>query len=134
MKPGLQVGEVYEFTLTVTEEMRAHFGEVEVHPLYSTASMITHMEWAARQHILPYLEPGEEGVGYHVDVKHLAPTPIGATVRVRATVMEVQLKRVTSHVEAWNDLTQIGDGTFIQGLVPIAKLKEGIAPFFVEVD
>ena len=123
MKTGLAVGHTYEYSLQVTEAMKARFGEVEVHDLYSTASMITHMEWAARQHILPYLEPGEEGVGYHIDVKHLNPTPIGAMVRVKSTVTQIEPKRVISFVEAWNDETKIGEGTITQALVLITDLK-----------
>lgn len=122
MKPGLPVGDCVEYIVTVTEAMRAQFDGATVHPLYATASMISHMEWAARQHILPYLEPGEEGVGCHVDVKHLAPTPIGAKVRIRSTVTEVTPSRVSSQVEAWNEQGKIGEGTFVQAIVPLEKL------------
>ena len=63
MRDGLKVGEQVELTITVDERMRASLLGQPVHPLYGTAAMIEHMEWAARQHILPYLAPGEEGVG-----------------------------------------------------------------------
>ncbi len=122
MKPGLTVGHCYEFSLTVREEMKAQFDAHIVHPLYSTAAMITHMEWAARQHILPYLETDEEGVGYHIDVKHLKPTPIGATVRIRSTVTHIEPRRVTSLVEAWNETEKIGEGSLTQALVPVEKI------------
>lgn len=130
MKPGLNLGQRYEFSVIVTEAMQARFGDVLVHPLYSTASMITHMEWAARQHILPYLEPGEEGVGYHIDVKHLKPTPLGATVRVAATVSELKPNRVSCQVEAWQEAGTkpisapklVGQGIITQALVQLADL------------
>lgn len=126
MKPGLTVGHTYEFSVQVEKEMQAQFGGRVIHPLYSTAAMIAHMEWASRQHILPYLEEGEEGVGHHVDVKHLAPTPVGATVTIRSTVEEITAKRVVSHVEAWYDQTQIGAGQFEQALVPLETLYRQI--------
>jgi fluoroacetyl-CoA thioesterase len=122
MKPGLQIGHQYEYTLQVREDMQAQFEQTVVHPLYATASMITHMEWAARQHILPYLEAGEEGVGYHVDVRHLKPTPIGATVRIRSTVSGIEENKVSSLVEAWNETGKIGEGLLVQALVPLEKL------------
>jgi fluoroacetyl-CoA thioesterase len=117
MRAGLAVGQQIEISITVDERMRASLLGQPVHPLYGTAAMIEHMEWAARQHILPYLEPGEEGVGYHVDVKHIAPAPIGATITIRSTVSQVQPRRVTSQVEAWWGHTQIGQGTLVQALV-----------------
>ncbi len=122
MKPGLAVGQTYEFSVAVRPEMQAQFGDTVIHPLYSTAAMIQHMEWAARQHLLPYLEPGEEGAGYHVDVKHLAATPIGASVTIRATVAEIQPGKVICRVEAWNEHAKIGDGLFTQAIVPLDKL------------
>lgn len=122
MKPGLQIGHQYEYSLEVRPEMQAQFGESVVHSLYSTAAMISNMEWAARQHILPYLEDDEEGVGYHVDVRHLKPTPIGAVVRIRSTVSGVEGNRVSSLVEAWNETDKIGEGMFVQALVPLDKL------------
>ncbi|HEY9686182.1 MAG TPA: thioesterase family protein [Coleofasciculaceae cyanobacterium] len=122
MKPGLQIGHQYEYTLQVREDMQAQFEQTVVHPLYATASMITHMEWAARQHILPYLEEGEEGVGYHVDVRHLKPTPIGAMVRIRSTVSGIEENKVSSLVEAWNETGKIGEGMLVQALVPLEKL------------
>lgn len=130
MKPGLAIGHRYEYTVTVTDEMRARLGEVDVHPLYGTASMISQMEWASRQHILPYLEPGEEGVGWHVDIKHLAPAPIGAEIRIVSEVMATEPERVTSRVEAWHGKTKVGEGSLTQALVSREQLYEraGIDP------
>lgn len=124
MKPGLQIGERFEFSIQVREEMQPQFEGQVIHPLYSTAAMINHMEWAARQHILPYLEPDEEGAGYQIDLKHLAATPLGAIVKIRSTVTQVSALKVTSQVEAWHGETQIGSGTLVQAVVPKAKLYQ----------
>lgn len=122
MKPGLNIGDIYEMEVLVDESMRAQFGTVVVHNLYSTASMMTHMEWAARQHILPYLEEGEEGVGHQVEIKHLNPTPVGAKVKIKSTVTSVDAKSVVSKVEAWNEKHKIGEGVFAQSLVKVSDL------------
>lgn len=124
MKPGLQAGAAYEFSVQVTEAMTARLEGREIHPFYGTTSMIAHMEWAARQHILPYLEPGEEGVGYHVEVRHLRPTPVGGTVTIRSTVSDVSADRVTSRVEAWSDSGPVGEGTLTQAIVPLEVLYD----------
>lgn len=122
MKPGLKTGDRFEFSIQVREDMQPQFEGTLIHPLYSTAAMLNHMEWAARQHILPYLEPGEESVGYHINLKHVAPTPIGATVTIRSTVTKVGRTRVVSQVEAWHQQAKVGEGTLTQALVPIEKL------------
>lgn len=122
MKPGLKAGDFHEFSIQVQEDMRPKFGDQVIHPLYSTAAMLTHMEWAARQHVVPYLESGEESAGVHIDLRHLAATPIGATVRVRSTVTHLDGKKVVSRVEAWHQAIKIGEGTFTQALVSASKL------------
>ena len=122
MKPGLNIGDAYEYNITVADAMRAQFGAVVVHNLYATASMLSHMEWASRQHILPYLEDGEEGVGYHADIRHLAPTPVGATVNIKSTVTHVDGKFVTTKTEAWNDRGKIGEAVLVQALVRVDNL------------
>jgi|GEM_PF-320902 len=117
MRNGLAIGDISEISITVDESMRASLLGKPIHPLYGTAAMIEHMEWAARQHILPYLESGEDGVGYHIDVKHLAPAPIGAEIKIHSTVSDIQPRRISSTVEAWWHKTLIGSGTVVQALV-----------------
>jgi predicted thioesterase len=127
MKPGLQVGELCEIIAKVDEQAKANLLGGPVHPLYGTAGMIAHMEWAARQHILPYLEEDEEGVGYHVDVTHLKPAPLGVKVKILSRVTDIQPRRVTSQVEAWWGDTKLGEGTFTQAIASREKLYACIA-------
>jgi predicted thioesterase len=122
MKAGLQTGDFHEFCIQVQEDMQPRFGDRVIHPLYATAAMLNHMEWAARQQVEPYLEVGEESVGYHIDLKHLAPTPIGATVRVRSTVTHAGSTKIVSRVEAWHESVKIGEGHLTQALVQASKL------------
>lgn len=126
MKSGIRIGQAYEFEITVTEEMRAHFGEVTVHPLYSTAAMLTHMEWASRQHILPVLEDGEEGVGYRMEIDHFAPVPIGETVRITSTVTGIKPNRVICRCEAYHGPRKIGQALVTQAVLPLDKLHARI--------
>ncbi|WP_373533108.1 thioesterase family protein [Vampirovibrio sp.] len=129
MKPGLKAGDFHEFFIQVQEDMRPKFGDQVIHPLYATAAMLNHMEWAARQQVAPYLEAGEESVGYHIDLKHMAATPVGATVRVRSTVTHVGNTKVVSRVQAWHQQVQIGEGALTQALVQASKLYAVVQDF-----
>lgn len=128
MNPGLQIGDISEISVVVDATAQASLLGLPIHPLYGTAGMIAHMEWAARQHILPYLEDGEEGVGYQVQVTHLAPAPLGADVLIRSVVTDIQPRRIASQVEAWLGSTKIGEGTMVQALVLREKLYACVAP------
>ncbi len=124
MRAGLAPGAWAEVSVVVTEAMVARFDELGlVHPLYATWMMVKHMEEASRKLILPYLEPHEEAMGHAVEVVHLAPTPVGARVRVRATLERVEGRRVYTRVEAFNEQKKVGEGRHVQALVPRSWLE-----------
>ncbi len=53
---------------------------------------------------------GFSSVGTHLDVHHMAPTPVGATIRVRAEVLSLEGNRIYFSIEAWDNLEKIGEG------------------------
>ena len=55
MKDSIETGIMQTLEVTVTEEMFAQFHGEVVHPVYSTASMVYHMECVSRDLLLPYL-------------------------------------------------------------------------------
>lgn len=124
MRTGLVLGAEAEVTITVTDDMLARFEELGlVHPVYSTWSMVRHMELASRKVILPYLEPGEDAVGYSVSVIHLAPAPAGAMVTARARLVRLDGNQIVCAVTAHNRATVIGEGTTVQVLVSTERLR-----------
>lgn len=124
MREGLVPGAEAQVTVTVTNDMLARFEELGlVHPVYSTWSMVRHMELASRKVILPYLEPDEEAVGYSVSVTHLAPAPLGATVTARARLVRIEGNQVICATSALSGSTTIGEGTTVQVVVPAAGLR-----------
>jgi fluoroacetyl-CoA thioesterase len=126
MKLGMTPGQTATVEAIVDETMFAAFAGQVIHPIYGTAAMIAHMELAGRRIILPYLEPHEEGVGYAIAVRHLAPTVAGMRVTARATLTEVRGNRVICRVEAHNPRGLIGDGTFTQVILNRVDLERRI--------
>lgn len=128
MRSGLQVGSQSTVSTVVTENMVARLGGQQIHPVLATAQMIEWMEWAGRRLILPYLEEGEDAVGYAVDIVHLAPTLVGESFRATATFVGLEKNRIIADVAADNARGRIGQGRFIQVLVPkdslIRRLEE----------
>ena len=102
MKPGFEPGIAREITIQVTEDMCPAFNGVVVHHCYATWSVAHHFEQVARKVLVDYLEAHEEGVGSHVSVDHLAPCPVGRSVRVRAELTEVVRER---HIRVVCDVT-----------------------------
>ena len=84
---------------------------------FSTPSMISLMEQAAIEAINDYLEEGQTSVGYEVNVRHLAPSDIGATVIAHAELLEVSRNRLNFQVEAYDGDRKIGEGTHRRAII-----------------
>ena len=110
MKPGLEPGLSHE----MTEETTANHAAQNLVPkgkmVFSTPSMIGFMERCSVQLLAPYLEEEEYSVGYRVNIKHIAATPIGQKVRVKARVQSINGRRIILAVEAYNEKEKIGEG------------------------
>lgn len=117
MVAQVALGHTAEIEITVADRMRAQFDDGLVHEIYSTSSLVHHMEWVARKAILPFLEEHEEAMGCHVDVAHLKPTLIGMKVQIRATVSEVLKNKIVCDVEAFNGLGKIAKGYVTQAVL-----------------
>jgi predicted thioesterase len=69
-----------------------------------------------------YVDAGEQSVGYRVDVRHLAPTPIGKAVTSKVSLREVNGRRYVFDVEVHNeDGVKIGEGTHERALIEISR-------------
>ena len=58
-------------------------------------------------------------MGVVVNIKHIAPTPAGLNVKVRAALTEVQGRRLKFQVVAHDDVEEIGQGTHERVLVEV---------------
>ena len=89
------------FTLLVQPEHLANrFKDAMLPPVLATPVMIMVMENAALNAIKAYLDPGESAVGTAVDIRHLAPTPVGRQVVGVAEVTKVDGRRIEFSVRA----------------------------------
>jgi predicted thioesterase len=61
--------------------------------------------------IKPFLPAGSSTVGTLINVKHLAATPIGMTVRCETELIEVDRRRLVFLCRAYDDAGLIGEGT-----------------------
>ena len=103
-------GMVEENRFTVEESHSAsQIGSGDMRVL-ATPAMISFMEKTSHRLLMGHLPPGQSSVGIKVEVQHLAPTPLGSTVRVRSEVLHVDGLRVTFKIQAWDDQEQIGEG------------------------
>lgn len=113
----LPIGLSCEETYNVEEQHTAyHIGSGDERVL-GTPWMIAFMEQVSNRLVAEHLPEGFMSVGIHVDVKHLAATPVNAAVRIRVEVLEIVKQRVKLVVDAWDEQDKIGSGTHWRAVV-----------------
>jgi len=120
IKPGLKHSQTDE----TTERMRAP--QLTHADVFSTPSMIGLIEGTCVRLTAPYLDEGENSVGMHVDVHHLAPTKIGQSVTVTAEILEIDGNKIRYAVSATNDAgVKIGEGKHRRAVIRPNKFADG---------
>ena len=105
----------------VTERLTTTRGEFKV---FSTPSMCLFAEMASHKLVTPHLKPGQGQVGLTVNIRHMAPTPIGKTVRAEVELIEIDRRRLKFHVQIFDDVEQIGDVRHDRFVVDLDKYTD----------
>ena len=95
--------------------------------VFGTPMMILTMEIASGQTVAAHLPPGWATVGSEVNVRHLAPTPMGRTVTATARVVEVSGRGLLFAVEAHDGVRKVGEGTHRRGAVNLESFAKRLA-------
>jgi fluoroacetyl-CoA thioesterase len=93
--------------------------------VFSTPSMISEMEETCRLLLKEqFITDAEcDSVGTFVEIRHLAATPIGAEVLLKANVILVNGKRVMFDVKASDRIEKIGEGRHERFIINIPKFR-----------
>lgn len=111
MDHGLSIGlNRTDETFVEEQHTAGHLGSGDVRVL-ATPIMILFMEVTARKLLARHLPAGLTSVGSRVDIRHLAPSAVGAAIRTTAEIVEVEGRRIALRVEAWDGGKQVGAGT-----------------------
>ncbi len=127
MKP-VDRGTAHSYTIATGHEHTAEaFGNVGV-PVVGTPALIGFLETAADRCLRPFYEGREGSVGTVVEVAHLAPAPVNATIEARAEVIASEGRRIRFSVAAFDGTTPLMKGIHERVVVDLdrflGKLRE----------
>ena len=92
--------------------------------VFSTPSMTLFVEMACHHLVLPHLKPGQGQVGLSVNIRHLAPTPMGKQVRAEVELVGIDRRRLTFRVKVFDDVEQVGEAEHERFVIDEAKYIE----------
>jgi len=112
--------------IVVGPEHTAHFvgsGRIAVLATPVMINLIEAAALAAIEHLLP---PGYQSLGIHLDIGHVAATPVGLRVTATAAVARVEGRTITFNVEARDEVERIGGGTHQRVVVNVERFDQRV--------
>ena len=127
MKSRPKAGTTGEFTFTVGQEHVIDFATDGMPAVLATPRLIGLIERTAREALYPFLEVNERSVGMEIEIRHLAPTPLGAKVTCLARLISSEGPTVTFHVEARDEHEVIARGIHKRGIIRVESFAKRVA-------
>jgi fluoroacetyl-CoA thioesterase len=107
------------------EHTAPRIGSGKVHVL-ATPVMINLIEAAALAAVEHLLPEGYQSLGTHLDVRHIAATPVGMRVRATAEVTAVNGRTISFNVNVKDEIDLIGHGVHERMVVNVAKFDQRV--------
>ena len=123
---ALRTGLVGTYRIVVADEHTAPFvgsGKVRV---LATPVMINLFEAAALACCEQHLPPGHQSLGIHLDVRHIAATPVGMRVTATAELVKIDGRTLAFRVEAHDERELIGDGLHERVVVNVERFDQRV--------
>lgn len=120
LKPGL-TGTAEIIVGTSDTAPRVGSGAI---PVMATPVMINLMEAAALDCAEAHLEPGQQSLGTHLDVSHIAATPTGMRASAKAVLTRVEGRNLQFEVSAHDEEGLIGEGSHTRVVVNAERFEQ----------
>lgn len=133
MRDTLSVGATHTLRLTVPDRltvpgmMPEAESWQEMPRVLATSMLVALMEWAALEILLPHYEEGEQSVGVHIDMSHVAATPPGMDVEITAKLVAIDGKFYDFEIVGRDEFDVIGEGKHRRASIKRAKFDERLA-------
>jgi fluoroacetyl-CoA thioesterase len=124
MHGKIEAGRTYQSQTRVEEWMTADKAGNKGVPVLSTPMLFQLVEEAAMQCIAPLLDADEISLGTHVDLTHLASTPVGLIVRTEVEILKVDGRRIEYAFTAFDEREKIAEGTHERYVASRDKFRE----------
>jgi predicted thioesterase len=126
MAAKVDIGRTYQSQTRVEEWMTAEKAGNAGVDVLSTPMLIQLIEEAAIHCLAPMIAKTEVSLGAHIDLTHLAPTPVGFIVRTEVEIIGVDGRRVQFAVAAFDEREKVAEGTHERYIIDHAKFLSNL--------
>jgi predicted thioesterase len=123
IKPGL----TNEMTWRVERKHLASAYGSGLVDVLATPVLVGLCEECARKAVDPLLPEGQKTVGTSISLRHLAATPPGMHVTVKAELIAVDKRRLTFCIEAWDEQERVGKAEHERFIIDIDRFEHRVA-------
>ena len=122
----IKIGDQATIQKEVTFDSTIASFKADLPPVFATPAMIMLMETTAAKAIKDSMPEGWISVGTSVNIKHLAPIPVGSVVTSTARVTAVNGVTVTFELSVHDGVEIAGAGTHERALVEVARFMRRV--------
>lgn len=122
----MEIGIIGKGEIVVTKDVTAAAIGSGMVDVFATPMMISLMEKTCAKSVASHLQADESTVGTHVNVSHCAATPIGMKVYCESELIEIDRRKLTFKVTAYDERGLIGEGLHERFIIDSKKFQAKI--------
>ena len=128
LKPALRT----TLTATVVPQMLvpnlaglfANFGDMP--EVLATMALVGFVESACVKCLSGHLDADEDSLGVHVDLSHVAPTPVGMEIRAEVELIAVEGRRLNFVAKVFDARELISEGRHQRAVIAVPRFRERV--------
>jgi len=126
MRKSFQTGMFIEKKIETRPEMAASRFHENSPRVLSSPSLITFMQTTCADLMAPFLDPAEMVVSVRMEMNHLASTPIGSTITIRAEIDRIEGNKVYFRIDAFDEVEKIASGYNDMFIINEERFERGL--------
>ncbi len=127
MKVRPRIGTTGELKFTVGQEHVIDFATGGMPAVLSTPRLVALIERTARESLYPFLADNERTVGSEIEIRHMAPTPLGQPVTITTRVIGTEARTVDFQFEVRDAHEIIARGLHKRAVITVESFARRVA-------
>lgn len=127
MKTRPKIGTSGEMKFVVAQEHVIDFATGGMPAVLSTPRLVALIERTARESLYPFLADNERTVGAEIEIRHLAPTPLGQSVTITTRVIGSEARSVDFQFEVRDAHETIARGLHKRAVINVESFARRVA-------